>query len=82
MVYSVSQNKAIINGQNGIYDKKVTDPDVKYGRNAENNYESYTKELGAKVYSEGLPHPPLEFETKYQGSTLPSQNQLYVRIEL
>ncbi len=65
MVYSVSQNKAIINGQNGIYDKKVTDPDVKYGRNAENNYESYTKELGAKVYPEGLPHPPLEFEYRY-----------------
>jgi len=65
MVYSVSQNKAIINGQNGIYDKKVTNPDVKYGRNAANNYESYTKELGAKVYPEGLPHPPIEFEYRY-----------------
>lgn len=34
MGYLISGNKAIISGQNGIYDKKVNSPDVRYGRNA------------------------------------------------
>ena len=60
MVYSVSGNKAIINGQNGIYDKKVNNPETKYGRNAANNYASYTKDIANSPEM-----PPLQFEYRY-----------------
>ena len=60
MVYSVSNNIATITGQNGIYDKKVTSPDVKYGRNAAANYNQYIKDIAK---SPDL--PPLKFEYRY-----------------
>ncbi len=60
MVYSVSGNKAIINGQNGIYDKKVNNQEVKYGRNAANNYTAYTKNIANSPEM-----PPLQFEYRY-----------------
>ena len=59
MVYSVSNNKAFINGQNGIYDKKVNNPEVKYGRNATNNYMGYVKDIARN------PMPPINFEYRY-----------------
>ena len=59
MVYSVSNNKAFINGQNGIYDKKVANPEVKYGRNATNNYMTYVKDIAR------TPMPPINFEYRY-----------------
>lgn len=58
MSYLISGNKAIITGKNGIYDKKVNSPDVRYGRNAVDNYYSYTKDLG-----EGI--APIEFAYQY-----------------
>ena len=45
MVYSISNNRAIISGQSGIYDNKVTSPEVRYGRNDTDNYMNYTKDL-------------------------------------
>ena len=60
MVYSVSNNIATITGQNGIYDKRVTSPDVKYGRNAAANYNQYIKDIAK---SPDL--PPLKFEYRY-----------------
>lgn len=60
MSYSISNNRAIINGQTGIYDKKISSPEVKYGRNAASNYLNYSKDL-AKPNN----MPPLEFEYRY-----------------
>ncbi len=60
MVYSVSGNIATITGQNGIYDKKITSSDVKYGRNAVANYNQYIKDIAK---SPDL--PPLQFEYRY-----------------
>ena len=60
MVYSISNNKAIITGQNGIYDNKVKSPKVRYGRNACDNYMSYAKDLANLDKM-----PPLEFEYRY-----------------
>jgi len=45
MYYSVSNNVAIINGNNGAYDNKVKDSSVKYGRNAVSNFTSYVDEF-------------------------------------
>lgn len=60
MVYSISNNRAIISGQSGIYDNKVTSPEVRYGRNATDNYMNYTKDLEK---SDNM--PPLAFEYRY-----------------
>ena len=40
-MYNVSSNSAYINGTNGIYDGKINNPQVRYGRNAVYNYKSY-----------------------------------------
>jgi len=40
MSYSV-ENNAVINGEKGVYDNKVSNSSVKYGRNAVSNYMSY-----------------------------------------
>lgn len=60
MVYSISNNRAIISGQSGIYDNKVTSSEVRYGRNATDNYMNYTKDLEK---SDNM--PPLAFEYRY-----------------
>ena len=60
MVYSISNNRAIISGQSGIYDNKVISPEVRYGRNATDNYMNYTKDLEK---SDNM--PPLAFEYRY-----------------
>lgn len=60
MVYSISNNRAIISGQSGIYYNKVTSPEVRYGRNATDNYMNYTKDLEK---SDNM--PPLAFEYRY-----------------
>lgn len=60
MVYSISNNRAIISGQSGIYDNKVTSPEVRYGRNATDNYMKYTNDLAK---SDNM--PPLAFEYRY-----------------
>lgn len=44
-MYSINSNRAIITGQNGVYDKKVNNNDVRYGRNAVSNYMSYVNDL-------------------------------------
>ncbi len=41
MPYSIQNNIACINGQNGPYDKKIEDKNVRYGRNAVANYFEY-----------------------------------------
>ena len=40
-MYISSCDKAYINGQNGIYDGKISNPSVKYGRNSVANYQEY-----------------------------------------
>lgn len=40
-MFEVNQNAAQINGLQGKYDKTVTDPSVRYGRNSVDNYYSY-----------------------------------------
>ena len=37
MVYSIQNNVAYINGNKGIYDGKINDNSVRYGRNAAAN---------------------------------------------
>ncbi len=41
MPYGISNNIAFINGQNGPYDNKIKDKNVRYGRNAVANYMEY-----------------------------------------
>lgn len=48
MVYSVQNNTAYINGNNGIYDNKIADNSVRYGRNAASNHFSYLDALKGK----------------------------------
>lgn len=45
MAFSVQNNIAIMNGNNGIYDNKIQNPSVKYGRNAASNNFEYLKKL-------------------------------------
>jgi len=40
MSYSV-ENKAVVNGDKGVYDNKVNNSSVRYGRNAVSNFASY-----------------------------------------
>lgn len=60
MTYLVSNNRTIISGQTGIYDNKIKSSDVRYGRNATNNYFEYSKDLARQDN-----RPPLEFEYRY-----------------
>ncbi len=46
MVYSVTGNKAFITGKNGVYSNNIKAQDVRYGRNAANNYKSYIEDMG------------------------------------
>jgi hypothetical protein len=62
MVYSVQNNVAMINGSAGVYDGKINNPSVKYGRNAVSNHFSYLNDL-PKFTETGM--PPLDFEYKY-----------------
>lgn len=50
---------ANINGNSGIYDNKIQNPSVRYGRNAINNYFGYLKDYTSEVM------PPLQFQIKY-----------------
>lgn len=59
-MYSISGNRAIINGQNGAYDKKVNNSDVKCGRNAASNYMSYVNDLG-----DADKKTPIQFSYQY-----------------
>ncbi len=59
-MYSVSSNIARIDGRQGIYDNKVQNSSVRYGRNALSNYKSYTEDLGNVDNM-----PPLKFEYRY-----------------
>ncbi len=44
MVFEVSGNVAKIDGSKGKYDNKVTNPSVRYGRNAVENYYTYLEQ--------------------------------------
>ena len=44
-MYEVNSNKAYINGRNGIYDGKINNPSVRYGRNAVDNYKGYVSDF-------------------------------------
>ena len=59
-MYSVNGNLVNINGKHGKYDRTVRNVDVRYGRNANDNYKSYIRDLGNPNKS-----LPLEFECKY-----------------
>lgn len=48
MVYSIQNNAAYINGANGIYDGKIADNSVRYGRNAAANHFEYLKNIPGK----------------------------------
>ena len=45
MPYSVVNNVARINGENGFYDGKIVDKSIRYGRNAINNFNVYQQRL-------------------------------------
>lgn len=59
-MYSVSNNLVKIDGKHGKYDGKVRNIDVRYGRNANDNYKSYIQDIGN--HSKRV---PLEFEYRY-----------------
>ena len=59
-MYSVSGNLAKIDGRHGKYDGKVNDVDVRYGRNANDNYKTYIQDIGN--HSKQV---PLQFEYRY-----------------
>ena len=59
-MYLISENFVYINGKHGKYDRTVKNVDVRYGRNANDNYKSYIRDLGNRGKS-----IPLEFEYKY-----------------
>jgi len=58
-MYSISGNIANINGSSGIYDNKINNPSIKYGRNAYLNYTSYVNDYAKESM------PPLKFEYRY-----------------
>ncbi|MCM1266076.1 MAG: hypothetical protein NC200_07745 [Candidatus Gastranaerophilales bacterium] len=58
-MYSVSGNVARIDGRQGIYDGKINNSSVRYGRNSLSNYQSYTSDLAKDTM------PPLKFEYRY-----------------
>ncbi len=45
MTFSVQNNVAIINGNSGIYDNKIANPSIRYGRNAAANHFDYLNKL-------------------------------------
>lgn len=59
-MYSVENNVAIINGASGKYDKILPNEDVRYGRNAFDNFKSYAKDL--KKPDDSV---PLKYEYRY-----------------
>jgi len=80
-MYSVSNNVAYIDGQNGIYDGVIKNSSVKYGRNAADNHVEYLNDAKRpnlkevhksskgdfqKKSDEWLDNlPPLKFEYRY-----------------
>ncbi len=59
MTFEVSGNVAKIDGKQGKYDNKVTNPSVKYGRNAVENYYTY---LEKPIIADTMnPAPILDF---------------------
>lgn len=59
-MYSIDGNMVKIDGKHGNYDRKVLNVDVRYGRNANDNYKSYIADLGD--YTRKI---PLNFEYRY-----------------
>jgi len=53
--FNVVNNIAQINGNKGVYDKKVDDPSVKYGRNACDNFKKYIDAFKSAPKDLGLP---------------------------
>ena len=51
-MYNVQNGVVKIDGKQGVYDNKVTDPSVRYGRNAVNNYISYLEAPLVTEYKE------------------------------
>ena len=50
-----------VNGANGIYDKKVADPSIKYGRNAVENHIQYMEKPIMDAFVNPNPAPILDF---------------------
>lgn len=69
MVYSVQNNTAYISGANGIYDSKISDNSVRYGRNATSNHFSYLEDL------KGKPTEKIETPKTQPGNLLNSKLQ-------
>ncbi|MDR1168862.1 MAG: hypothetical protein LBK53_08270 [Heliobacteriaceae bacterium] len=65
MVYSIQNNVAQINGTNGIYDGKITNPSVRYGRNSADSYFEYCKALSGKP----VPKETADFLKNYDPKT-------------
>ena len=59
-MYSVSNNRAYINGSSGCYDNQIKNNSVRYGRNAIANQKIYLSDLGSKIGT------PINFELNYQ----------------
>lgn len=50
-----------VNGANGVYDSKVTDPSVRYGRNAVENHIQYMEKPVMEAMFKPYPAPVLDF---------------------
>lgn len=73
-MFSVVSNTALINGSKGIYDGKISNESVKYGRNAVDNHNKYLSQLQEDMFSPRLndddfEFTPIDFEMRYQPET-------------
>lgn len=75
MTFNNVNGVAQINGQNGIYDSKISDPNVKYGRNAVSNYSDYLANLRIPPNQTVLPDLKAIAE-KLKDKTLPAKDRL------
>ena len=73
-MFSVVSNTALINGSKGIYDGKISNESVKYGRNAVANHYEYLFQLQEDLFSPNIgdddfEFTPINFEMRYQPET-------------
>lgn len=73
-MFSVVSNTALINGSKGIYDGKISNESVKYGRNAVDNHNKYLVQLQEDLFSPNIgdddfEFTPINFEMRYQPET-------------
>lgn len=65
-MFEVNNDVVKIDGAGGKYDKNVTNPSVRYGKNAVNNYYSYLEQ--PLMADKNVPAPILDFSTNPQAA--------------